>query len=324
MPQRTERYVRLYCDGSPEWAALGFAGQAVCALLMPFLDTEGAIYLGTTEPWQLAMDLLRAPEGAAREGMERALGTGWVEHRGHYLVMPGFAEAQRAAASEALRKRESRRRQRDKAIRVTDRDLSQNVTSQNVTPTNGYPAISAENEELSRCPTGRVRDNVRDNVRPDAVNSAPHEPPYEDDPRPITLPPAAPWLQLLKVWERVSNKGMPIGDAHGHRPRLERLWVACAARDAANPMAVFQRAAEGYCEAQKKRGKVPRLQWFATDFEEYADTYKPNGKRTSPEIEALTRAKALHAQAIQAGDHAAEAELKAEIRAIGKRMVSHG
>lgn len=321
MAGHADRYVRLYCD-TPEWAALGFAGQAVAALLLPYLDTEGAVYLGTTEPWRLAMDLLQAPESTAREGMERALGSGFIEHRGHYLVVPGFAAAQKAAASEALRKRQSRRRQRDQAIRVTDRDLSQNVTSQNVTPTNGYHAISTENAYLSRSHTGRVRDNVRDNVRPDAANSTPSDAPYEDDPAATKLPPTAPWMQLLKLWERVSNKGWPCGDPHSHRARLESLWVACHARDPADPLGVFKRAAEAYCEAQKKRGKTPNLRWFASDFEEYA-TYKGNGKRTSPLIEELQRTEKLRADAAKAGDSAAVTRLDRELSNIGKRMTGH-
>jgi hypothetical protein len=323
VPGPADRYVRLYCHDSPEWAALGFAGRSVVTLLLPALDTEGAVYLGTTEPWRLAVDLLDAPEPLARQGMDRALSLGFIEHREHYLVVRGFAAAQKSAASEALRKRESRRRQRDKAIRVTERDMSQNVTSQNVTPTNGYHAILAENEEMSRSHAGRVRDIVRDIVRADAPKTAGHESPYEDDPNPVKLPGPEPWKQLWKTWEQVAFRGLPSGDPFGHRARLLGLWDACNARDPHDPVSVFKKAAEAYCEAQKKRGKAPRLPWFANDFGEYADAHKGNGKRTSPEIEELEATQALHDRAVQAGDGEAVTRLGLELRRIGKRMAGH-
>jgi len=311
---QSERYVRLYCRDTATWQRLGFAGQCILMQLLRVLDKDGRVSLGGSEPWRFAAELFDAPEGIAREGMAALLQLGVVEPRDQGLLVPNFQAAQAAAKSGAQRMREYRERQRDTALRNVTEQGSQAPT---YTPSNGCHDVTNRNDPLRRV---TPRDAGLRNV---TVQNGCGTPPYEDDPGQIQLPSPAPWMQLIKVWERVSNKGIPIGDPHSHRARLESLWVACVARDPADPLAVFRRAAEGYCEAQKKRGRVPRLQYFATDFEEYADTYKPNGRRTSPLIEELEATKALQAQALKAGDTGTVDRLDAELRRIGKRMTGH-
>lgn len=318
MPGHADRYVRLYCDDSPAWRELGYAGRSLVMHLLRVVDTEGAVYIGTAKPWELAVDMFEASKDAAEPAMARALRLGVVEHRGHFLCLPGFRQEQKRVGTDALRKRESRRRQRDLDLHA-ELTKSQNVTpiakSQSVTPTNGYHANLAENASLSQCPTGHVTRDIVTTMR--------DLPPLEDDPGQIPIPQLAPWVELIKVWEKVAFNGMPCGDKRSHQGRLLELWDACKARDPHDPIGVFRRAAEGFCETQRKRGKAPQLRWFAGDFETFADTYKPNGKRTSPLIQELEATKALHEQAVKAGDAEAAARLGQELRNIGQRMARH-
>jgi hypothetical protein len=313
MDWAAERWVRLYCCRSPKWTCLGFVGRSVIVHVLQALDTEGAVYIGSEEPWRWASQVFSAPADLAREGMARAFECGILEHRGDYLVMPEFKTSQAAASDDALRKRESRRRKRDLAARhartpihVTKRDtesMSQNVTS----ITNG--SLSTHVNGYMSQSHGRVRDAS-------VVNGSP----YEDDPSQIPLPPPTPWIQMIKVWERAAFAGMPSGDPHAHKGRLETLWEACKARSASDPLGVFRRAAEAYCAAQQGKRKKPNLRWFASDFEEYADVV--NGRRTSPLIEELERTKRLRAQAVQAGDSESAKRLDLELGRIGRAMTA--
>jgi hypothetical protein len=304
-----ERYVRVYCRDTATWQRLGFAGQCVLMQLLRVLDNDGHVDLGGSEPWHFAADLFGAPESIAQEGMAALLQLGVVECRGGGLVVPNFHQAQTAVKSGAQRMREYRERHRPALRNVT----AQGSQPPTYTPSNGLHDVTKRNDPLR----GVTRRDA--SLRNVTGQNGCGTPPYEDDPNQIPLPSPPPWTQLLKTWERAALNGMPCGDPESHKKLLASLWTACVARDAADPLGVFRRAAEAYVAAQQGKRKPVIFRWFAADFDQWANTHK-SGRKTSPMIEELTRKESLHAQAVRDGDVEAERRLFREIADLGERM----
>lgn len=313
----SERYVRLYCRDTATWLALKFAGQAMVMQLLRVVDDEGRLDLGDFEAWEFTARLFDAPEDIAREGIAVALRLGVIRQEGSVLSIPKFKSAQSAVKTGAQRMREHRARKRDQVLR--------NVTTpqnQPLTETNGHQELLQHNGALRGVTRSDAR--LRNVTEAHSTNGHLTQVPYEDDPNAIQLPPPTPSALLMKAWERAALNGLPCGDPHGHRARLESLWAACHARDPQNPLGVFERAAKAYCEAHrqnKQRRGAPQLRWFAGDFEVYADS-RGKGK-TSPLIEELDRTEKLFGEAVKAKDTAAQARLGRELQRIGKAMSGH-
>jgi len=315
MDWASERHVRLYCRDTATWQCLGFAGQCMVMQLLRVLDEQGCLDLGDLEPWEFATQLFGAPPDFARDGIGQALRLGVVALRGRQLVMPNFVMAQGASKSGAQRMRELRARKRDAALR--------NVTpfqSEPVLPSNGIRDVTNRNRASRDVTRGDARlQNVTSHT---GLNGSSLPAPYEDDPNQVLPGANVPWVQMLKLWERAALNGLPCGEPRAHRVRLEALWVACLARDAADPLSVFKRAAEAYCAVQQGRRRTPQLRWFASDFESYADNHA-KGRRSSPLIKELQAAQKLRAEAVRAKDADAVARLDLELAGIGKRMTGH-
>lgn len=311
-----ERHVRLYCRDTATWQALGYPGQCMVILLLRVLDQHGRADLGDLEPWQFAVTLFHAPADHAQEGMAQALRLGVFVRHGRELSMPNFELAQSSPKSSALRMREYRGRLREEAA-------LRNVTSYKNGHDLAHPtpdAVTKCNDPLRTVTHGYAR--LRKVTPSTGGNGFSSEPPYEDDPGQVGLPPVVPWMQLLKVWEKAAFNGMPSGDPHSHRTRLEAIWTACVARDAHDPLGVFRRAADAYCAVQQGKRKPCQLRWFASDFEVYADSDR-SGKRTSPLIEQLQATEQLRAKAALARDSEAVARLDLELGRIGRKMTGH-
>lgn len=330
--------MRLYCRDTATWKRLGFAGRSVLAHLLRVVDTDGAVDLGNGEPWELAVELFAAPEEMARQGMERVLALGVVEHRGCMLVVPNFVAAQRSPKAAAQRKRETRLRQRDKALHVTfrDGDASQIVTgledastvSQNVTGLNGHGNRGVTGESSNHVTIRPVTPSHPDPSCPIESQNVTRSgyvtglAPCEDEPSQTQSISTPPWVQLLKTWEKAAFNGMPSGEPTAHRTRLECLWAACLARDPADPVGVFRRAADAYVALQKAKRRNPQLRWFASDFETYVNVHR-NGRSASPLLEELRRTEELYARALKEKDELQKARLQRRLEELGKRMSGH-
>lgn len=152
-----ERYVRLYTRDTADWLVLSFEAQGLLGLIMRKVDRAGILPLGRHGTRAVAIALGHAHRWEAiAPALEELLADGCVRIQGDTLVVPNFIEAQEAAQSDALRKRESRARARDVASAaghpVTNRDeKSQPVTSghnssQVVTPSRAVPCLAEPNQ----------------------------------------------------------------------------------------------------------------------------------------------------------------------------------
>lgn len=117
MDWSNEKYVRFYTRDTVAWLALAWQARALLPNLMRKLDRAGTLDLGRHGVRGLAA-LVALPVEVVEPGLASLLEDGCIEQHGAVLVMPNFIEAQEAAASDALRARESRARRRDAARRV--------------------------------------------------------------------------------------------------------------------------------------------------------------------------------------------------------------
>ncbi len=132
-----ESYVRIYTRDTTTWLRLGWDGQGVLTQILRKLDMSGVLDIADMEPWEAAVVHCRAPEAAARAGMEACLSLGVLEHNGTCLVAPKFREAQEATKSDKLRQRESRERRQLDALKKSQEVTKDNTrVSQEVTEGN--------------------------------------------------------------------------------------------------------------------------------------------------------------------------------------------
>lgn len=152
-----ERYVRLYTRDTPDWLVLSFEAQGLLGLIIRKVDRAGILPLGRHGARAVAIALGHAHRWEAiAPALEELLADGCIQIQGNALVIPNFIEAQEAAQSDAMRKRESRAKARDVASAsgrpVTKRDeKSQVVTdghnsSQVVTPSRAVPSCAEPNQ----------------------------------------------------------------------------------------------------------------------------------------------------------------------------------
>lgn len=126
-----ERYVRLYVRDTVTWLRLEWDGQNVLMQLLRKVDRAGTMELSGLEPWEAVKLAIKAPEDAAKRGVDALLRTGTMVIRGGRLGFPTFLEAQEAQKSDRLRQRESRERRVMKGhdLVVNRDDTSRGVTS---------------------------------------------------------------------------------------------------------------------------------------------------------------------------------------------------
>ena len=137
-----ERYVRLYTRDTTTWKLLSWQAKCLLPLLLRKVDRAGIADVGdehalgiaalTDMPLELVAAALAGPHGLVERGV--------LVFRGPLLLIPNFAPAQEARASDAQRQREHRARARDFA---RFGEVSQIVTmvSQPVTPSLAEPSL---------------------------------------------------------------------------------------------------------------------------------------------------------------------------------------
>lgn len=144
-----ERYVRLYVRDTVTWLRLGWDGQNALTQLLRKADRAGVLDLGGMEPWEALVVLCRAPEDAAKRGVQLVLDLGCAVHDHDRLVFPRYLDANECTQTGAQRTREYRARRAEVSRNVTGRDeTSQNrdelkrpVTSGDSVPCRAMPSV---------------------------------------------------------------------------------------------------------------------------------------------------------------------------------------
>lgn len=154
-----EHYVKLYTRDTPTWMAMGWQARALLGLLLRKLDKAGLLECGELGRSAIAL-MVGLPEEVVTPGMAALERFGVVVwHPNGTLEMPKFEDAQEARASDLIRKREQRARDRAKArstqkpqVPETSNDASHGVTrghemSHEVTPRHPSPDIPAQTSQ---------------------------------------------------------------------------------------------------------------------------------------------------------------------------------
>ena len=179
-----ESYVRIYTRDTTTWLRLGWDGQCVLVMVLRKLDMSGVLDIDGMEPWEVPVVHCRAPEDAARAGMDACLRLGVLEHNGTCLVAPKFREAQEATKSDKQRQKESRERRRCDA-------LSQDVTESNAMVSRGVTENNAGSQPVT---PGHDRSLIA--LQCDAVRGVAG--PAGRDPDPL--------LDFAKAWEATTDR----------------------------------------------------------------------------------------------------------------------
>lgn len=157
MDYENERYIKVYVRDTLNWAALGWEGQAILALLMRKMDRVGIVDIGSLDPVAalaaltgmpreiaaIAWPRLSAPEDPAlvlRGGKTAA------------IFMPNFLPGQEANQSDTARQKKSRETRRAREL-LTVRDTTppgshQEVTARDKTSLLAAPAALASPADL--------------------------------------------------------------------------------------------------------------------------------------------------------------------------------
>jgi hypothetical protein len=115
-----EEYVRYFTRETVTWAALGWEGQCVLALMLHGkFDRAGVFDCDGHDPSHAVTLLTRIPIDVTRVGLERLFETKtWVLRDGK-IIWPRFVEAQTCRRSDKARQKESREIRRQSALAGT-------------------------------------------------------------------------------------------------------------------------------------------------------------------------------------------------------------
>lgn len=146
MDWSNERYVRVYTRDTTTWKLLDWRARTVLLHLFRKVDRAGVLDVGEDGLFGLAA-VLELPMEVVEPGIEqlarsRGQSAPTVARTATAFVLPRFLEAQEAAMSDSQRKRESRSRRRDLALKpshgVTGCDTSPNRTIRDETEPIGH------------------------------------------------------------------------------------------------------------------------------------------------------------------------------------------